>query len=153
MQHEIILNPESNRFIRINGPKYARLVKEGVLIDPNAIKIPTVDTALKSTDDQKLHFPKEQILQQCNKIVKKHKKELSLLNEEDTSSLLRKLLIERLIKPKKEPAAGRTAGSTGTLERSSTGGNKKTKSKYIIKKPMLSENDSESDSESDSDSD
>ena len=31
MHKKIVLNPESNRFVKINSAKYKRLVKEGVI--------------------------------------------------------------------------------------------------------------------------
>jgi hypothetical protein len=134
---ELILNPKTNRFVKVGGPKYNRLVKEG-FIKPEATSEVLSETIVKPTPEltpkptpeptpePKPISVKAEMAVLAVDLVKKNEAQFVDLTKKETDKLLRKLLLERLC-PKPKAKKGK-------------------KSKYKLKEPS---SESESDSESD----
>jgi hypothetical protein len=133
---ELILNPKTNRFVKVGGPKYKRLVKEG-FITPNAETPEPVETsdpvAEKEPEPVGKELPapkpvcvKSEMAVVAVDLVKKHESQFVDLSKAETSKLLRKLLIDKLAP--KTPK-------------------KKKKSKYKLRTPPPSSSDESSDSD------
>jgi hypothetical protein len=133
---ELILNPKTNRFVKVGGPKYNRLVKEG-FIKPEATPEPLSETivepeAVPEAVPEPTHVPKPvsvkaEMAKVAVDLVKKNEAQFVDLSKKETDKLLRKLLLEKLCpeKPKK----------------------KKKKSKYKLRTPPPSSSDESSDSD------
>ena len=133
MHKKIVLNPESNRFVKINSAKYKRLVKEGVI----QVQTPEPAEEVKPAETPPPppppppSLPKAEIAEQCVNIVAQNKSKFENLSKEETDILLRTLLVEKLF------------GKMSTKEKKP-----KKKTKFKVKAPPPS---SESESESESD--
>ena len=130
MHKKIVLNPESNRFVKINSAKYKRLVKEGVI----QVQTPEPAEEVKTPEPPKTAetptLPKKEIAEQCVNIVAQNKSKFENLSKEETDILLRTLLVEKLF------------GKMSTKEKKP-----KKKTKFKVKAPPSSESESESESD------
>ena len=115
-------NPQTGRLIKRTTAKAKKLVKLGLITLPPEPKV----EAVKEPEPEPVSI-KAELAKTGVRIIEKNKDAFRDLSQEDTSALLRKLLIDKLCpkKPKKS----------------------KTKSKFKLKPPPPS---SESESESDS---
>ena len=110
MNSNVILNPESNRFVKKNGPRHKRLVKEGVIKEETPKPAEEVKTTEEVKPPKTPPLPKKEIAEQCVNLVAEHKSKFENLSKEETDVLLRTLLVEKLfgkmstkeIKPKKK---------------------------------------------------
>lgn len=132
MHKKIVLNPESNRFVKINSAKYKRLVKEGVI----QVQTPEPAEEVKPAETPPPppppppSLPKAEIAEQCVNIVAQNKSKFENLSKEETDILLRTLLVEKLF------------GKMSTKEKKP-----KKKTKFKVKAPPSSESESESESD------
>lgn len=131
MDKKIVLNPLSNRFVKINSAKYKRLVKEGVIQVQTPEPAEEVKTPEPLKPAETPSLPKAEIAEQCVNIVAQNKSKFENLSKEETDVLLRTLLVEKLF------------GKMSTKEVKP-----KKKTKFKVKAPPPS---SESESESESD--
>lgn len=104
-----ILNPKSNRFVKVGTQKFKRLVAEGIIKPVGEIKqVEPVEqvTEVKPVKVEQALPIKEMLANELTDIVAEHKKQLTQeLTQKQTEALLRKLLYERLCivpKTKKE---------------------------------------------------
>jgi hypothetical protein len=124
---ELILNPKTNRFVKVGGPKYNRLVKEG-FIKPEAtsepLAEPTPEPEPKPVPEPvpKPVSVKAEMAKVAVDLVKKHEAQFVDLSKKETDKLLRQLLLEKLC-PKQD-------------------NKKKKKSKYKLKAPPPSSDES-----------
>jgi hypothetical protein len=124
---DLVLNPNSNRFVRVGGAKYNRLIKERVLSEvktPKEIETPETPETIETPEEPEKVNLKSEVANMSINLVKQHKNAFRDLSKEETDKLLRKLLIEKLAPKSKK---------------------KKTKSKFKLKKPSSSEESSDSD--------
>lgn len=132
MHKKIVLNPESNRFVKINSAKYKRLVKEGVI----QVQTPEPAEEVKPAETPPPppptppSLPKAELAEQCVNIVAQNKSKFENLSKEETDILLRTLLVEKLF------------GKMSTKEKKP-----KKKTKFKVKAPPSSESESESESD------
>ena len=132
MHKKIVLNPESNRFVKINSAKYKRLVKEGVIqvqTPEPAEEVKPAETPPPPTPPPP-SLPKAELAEQCVNIVAQNKSKFENLSKEETDILLRTLLVEKLF------------GKMSTKEKKP-----KKKTKFKVKAPPSSESESESESD------
>jgi len=130
MHKKIVLNPESNRFVKINSAKYKRLVKEGVIQVQTPEPAEEVKTPEPPKPAETPSLPKAEIAEQCVNIVAQNKSKFENLSKEETDVLLRTLLVEKLF------------GKMSTKEKKP-----KKKTKFKVKTPPSSESESESESD------
>lgn len=132
MHKKIVLNPESNRFVKINSAKYKRLVKEGVI----QVQTPEPAEEVKTPEPPKTAetptLPKKEIAEQCVNIVAQNKSKFENLSKEETDILLRTLLVEKLF---------------GKMSTKEVKQKKKAKFKVKVEQPPSSESESESESD------
>ena len=132
MHKKIVLNPESNRFVKINSAKYKRLVKEGVI----QVQTPEPAEEVKTPEPPKTaetpSLPKAEIAEQCVNIVAQNKSKFENLSKEETDILLRTLLVEKLF---------------GKMSTKEVKQKKKAKFKVKVEQPPSSESESESESD------
>ena len=132
MHKKIVLNPESNHFVKINSAKYKRLVKEGVI----QVQTPEPAAEVKTPEPPKTAetptLPKKEIAEQCVNIVAQNKSKFENLSKEETDILLRTLLVEKLF---------------GKMSTKEVKQKKKAKFKVKVEQPPSSESESESESD------
>lgn len=134
MHKKIVLNPESNRFVKINSAKYKRLVKEGVI----QVQTPEPAEEVKPAETSPTppptppSLPKAEIAEQCVNIVAQNKSKFENLSKEETDILLRTLLVEKLF---------------GKMSTKEVKQKKKAKFKVKVEQPPSSESESESESD------
>lgn len=134
MHKKIVLNPESNRFVKINSAKYKRLVKEGVIqvqTPEPAEEVKPAETPPPPTTPPP-SLPKAEIAEQCVNIVAQNKSKFENLSKEETDILLRTLLVEKLF---------------GKMSTKEVKQKKKAKFKVKVEQPPSSESESESESD------
>jgi hypothetical protein len=137
MHKKIVLNPESNRFVKINSAKYKRLVKEGVIQvqtpEPaEEVKPAETPPPPPPTPPPSPALPKAEIAEQCVNIVAQNKSKFENLSKEETDILLRTLLVEKLF---------------GKMSTKEVKQKKKAKFKVKVEQPPSSESESESESD------
>ena len=100
MSSNIVLNPVSNRFIKVGGFLYNRLLKEG-LLTPQDKPTEPVETQIKPTT--KIEPDKEQLAtlvkETANAIVSDNENKFKNLTQKETTALLHRLLLEKLCAP------------------------------------------------------
>jgi hypothetical protein len=134
MHKKIVLNPESNRFVKINSAKYKRLVKEGVIqvqTPEPAEEVKPAETPPPPTPPPP-SLPKAELAEQCVNIVAQNKSKFENLSKEETDILLRTLLVEKLF---------------GKMSTKEVKQKKKAKFKVKVEQPPSSESESESESD------
>lgn len=134
MHTKIVLNPESNRFVKINSAKYKRLVKEGVIqvqTPEPAEEVKPAETPLPPPPTPP-SLPKAELAEQCVNIVAQNKSKFENLSKEETDILLRTLLVEKLF---------------GKMSTKEVKQKKKAKFKVKVEQPPSSESESESESD------
>ena len=137
MHKKIVLNPESNRFVKINSAKYKRLVKEGVIQvqtpEPaEEVKTPEPLKPAETPTPPPPSLPKAELAEQCVNIVAQNKSKFENLSKEETDILLRTLLVENLF---------------GKMSTKEVKQKKKAKFKVKVEQPPSSESESESESD------
>ena len=132
MHKKIVLNPESNRFVKINSAKYKRLVKEGVIQVQTPEPAEEVKTPEPLKPAETPSLPKAEIAEQCVNIVAQNKSKFENLSKEETDILLRTLLVEKLF---------------GKMSTKEVKQKKKAKFKVKVEQPPSSESESESESD------
>jgi hypothetical protein len=135
MHKKIVLNPESNRFVKINSAKYKRLVKEGVIqvqTPEPAEEVKPAETPEPPKTAETPSLPKAEIAEQCVNIVAQNKSKFENLSKEETDILLRTLLVEKLF---------------GKMSTKEVKQKKKAKFKVKVEQPPSSESESESESD------
>jgi hypothetical protein len=134
MHKKIVLNPESNRFVKINSAKYKRLVKEGVIQVQTPEPAEEVKPAETSPPPPPTppSLPKAELAEQCVNIVAQNKSKFENLSKEETDILLRTLLVEKLF---------------GKMSTKEVKQKKKAKFKVKVEQPPSSESESESESD------
>ena len=132
MHKKIVLNPESNRFVKINSAKYKRLVKEGVIQVQTPEPAEEVKTPEPLKPAETPPLPKKEIAEQCVNIVAQNKSKFENLSKEETDILLRTLLVEKLF---------------GKMSTKEVKQKKKAKFKVKVEQPPSSESESESESD------
>ena len=132
MHKKIVLNPESNRFVKINSAKYKRLVKEGVIQVQTPEPAEEVKTPEPLKPAETPSLPKKEIAEQCVNIVAQNKSKFENLSKEETDILLRTLLVEKLF---------------GKMSTKEVKQKKKAKFKVKVEQPPSSESESESESD------
>ena len=93
MSSNIVLNPVSNRFIKVGGFLYNRLLKEG-LLTPQDI---TIEPPEPIPDKEKLATL---VKETATAIVSDNEHKFKNLTQKETTALLHKLLLEKLCSPK-----------------------------------------------------
>ena len=135
MHKKIVLNPESNRFVKINSAKYKRLVKEGVIqvqTPEPAEEVKPAETPEPPKTAETPSLPKAEIAEQCVNIVAQNKSKFENLSKEETDILLRTLLVEKLF---------------GKMSTKEVKQKKTAKFKVKVEQPPSSESESESESD------
>lgn len=138
-----VLNPKTNRFVRIGTQKYKRLIREGVLKEPpqspkefaptpEPIEPPPSPIETQKFNEDDYHAKMAETFQ---KIVKENESKLVDLTQKQTDVLLKKLLYQKLCvdKPEKPKKVKKPK--------------KAKKKKFKIVQPSSSESESESESE------
>lgn len=102
----MILNPKTNRMMKLRAQMHRRAVKEGIL-PPDTLKIPDepkpIETEITKEPDIPDGFTVEKgIAEISTNIIADNKKTFHKLNQQDTTELLRKLLYEKLYPKEKE---------------------------------------------------
>lgn len=124
------LNPETNRMLKKDTAKYRRMVKRGIIIE-TTVKLEPVQESEQEQESEPVVEPepvkpiKKKLAKVAVSLVKKNIDSFRDLNQDETTALLRKLLIEKLApdtksKKKKKPE-------------------KSKKSKFRIREPSSSE--------------
>ena len=138
-----VLNPQTNRFVRIGTQKYKRLVREGIItpIDqaptpeptPEQISEPTPVTPpveIVAPDFDNNDF-KKLMAEQFTQVVRENESKLVDLSQKSCDQLLKKLLYQKLCVDKPEKKAKKSK--------------KNKKKKFKIVEPSSSSSESESD--------
>lgn len=139
-----VINPQSNRFVKVGTQKYKRLVREGIIKpieqvppqvptpspepEPLHIETPSPEKTPKFNEDD-YHTKMRETFQQ---IVKENEEKLVDLSQKQCDQLLKKLLYQKLCvdKPEEKPKKKTK--------------NKKKKNKFKIVQPPSSSSESES---------
>ena len=97
MSSNIVLNPVSNRFIKVGGFLYNRLLKEG-LMTPQDTPIEPIELSPEPIPDKEKLATL--VKETAHDIVSDNEHKFKNLTQKETTSLLHKLLLEKLCSPK-----------------------------------------------------
>ena len=99
MNSNIVLNPVSNRFIKVGGFLHSRLLKEGLLTPQD---IPIEPPPEPIPDKEKLATL---VKETAHELVSDNENKFKNLTQKETTTLLHKLLLEKLCAPKSKSKA------------------------------------------------
>jgi hypothetical protein len=144
MKNEYVLNPQTGRMIKRDTSKCRRMIKEGLIpkLEHPKEQIAVVQEVIEEPQSIPVNVAeiqesepliKRKLAKVSVNIIKKNTEAFRDLSEKETTTLLRKLLIQKL------------APKTKKVEKI------KKKDKFKLKEPSSSESESSSSSDSDSD--
>jgi len=152
MNSNIILNPVTNRFIKVNGFLYNRLLKEG-LITPQDKPTEPVEPVESPTQIKPVESPPDKgklttlVKETAHALVTNNENMFKNLTQKETTALLHRLLLEKLCAPDRTRSNLRAPRLPVEVIRSKP--KKKPKTKFKLTPVPESDSDySESDSES-----
>ena len=105
MSSNIVLNPVSNRFIKVGGFLYNRLLKEGLMspqpTEPTETTPEPEPTPEPKPDKEKLTTL---VKETANALVTNNENKFKNLTQKETTALLHRLLLEKLCAPDRSKA-------------------------------------------------
>ena len=90
---QLILNPQSKRYVKFGSANHKRLIREGVLPPVETLPVPK---AIERLPEQNEKMDTE-IIKQSVAAVEEHKDQFKGLSQEQSDNLISKLLYDRLI--------------------------------------------------------
>ena len=114
---QLILNPQSKRYVKFGSANYKRLVREGVLQPVDIIPAPKPKRLPEQTQQEKLDT---KIIEQSVAAVEEHKNQFKGLSQEQSDELIAKLLYDRLIAVPSKRLVGRPVLNKQPKQRPST---------------------------------
>ena len=102
---QLILNPQSKRYVKFGSANHKRLIREGVLPPVEILPVPKPKERLpEQTQQQKMDT---EIIKQSVGAVEEHKDQFRGLSQEQSDDLISKLLYDRLIAVPSKRLVGR----------------------------------------------
>jgi hypothetical protein len=104
---QLILNPQSKRYVKFGSANHKRLIREGVLPPPETLPVPKTRERLPEQTQQQKNDT--EIIKQSVAAVEEHKDQFRGLSQEQSDDLIAKLLYDRLIAVPSKRLVGRPA--------------------------------------------
>ena len=115
---QLILNPQSKRYVKFGSANHKRLIREGVLPPVEILPVPKPKERLpEQTQQQKMDT---EIIKQSVGAVEEHKDQFRGLSQEQSDDLISKLLYDRLIAVPSKRLVGRPVLNKQPKQRPST---------------------------------
>jgi len=114
---QLILNPQSKRYVKFGSANHKRLVREGVLPAPETMPAPLPKRLPEQNQQEKLDT---KIIEQSVAAVEEHKNQFKGLSQEQSDELIAKLLYDRLIAVPSKRLVGRPVLNKQPKQRPST---------------------------------